>query len=272
MVLRRTDRLLLSLVAALSTAGAALAQDADPIGTALEDPEVAQTAPPAQDVVAPPTTYVAPSTAPAPAIGPATAAVPTPPAPIPYVAIAPSPAQTALPPPGPMPAPGAGPRPYTPFPNAPPITAYSRPGPATANGPVHIGESGRTPDRPLSSYDMSYDARLRASFASAQGLLGVLDGSWTMNVPGVGDIYVLELADRSDNGLEGAWRDLRRIGSLNGSGFLEEIRRDGAALVLRFSPRDGHVSTATLTPQADGRWSGDLVERGDRKSVVLRRN
>jgi len=180
----------------------------------------------------------------------------------------------------PQAAPPAAPTPYAPV-QAPSYTysapytpprAYSRPPPATSGSPVHIEESGRTPDRPLSAYDMSYDARLRASSASAQGMLGPLDGSWTLNVPGIGDLYAFELVDRGGP-LEGAWRDLRRRGSLGASGFVDDIQRFGAVLTLRFSPpQGGEPAVVNLTGQADGRWTGDLAERGERKPVVLRRN
>jgi hypothetical protein len=138
---------------------------------------------------------------------------------------------------------------------------------------VHVDETDKTPDRPLGPTDLGYDSRLRASFASAQGLQGALDGSWTLNVQGVGDAYVLELVDRGSGLVEGAWRDLRRKGALDASGFIDDIQRMGSQLTLRFTPRaGGEAAQAQLYAGVDGQWVGEIREGGERRTVVLRRN
>jgi hypothetical protein len=121
---------------------------------------------------------------------------------------------------------------------------------------------------------VNYDARLRASFASAQGLQGPLDGGWTLSAVDGGDLYSFQLVDRGGGALEGAWSDLRRVGALGvGSGFLDDVQRYGSQLTLRFAPDGGSGgAVATLTAGLDGRWSGDLTDRGQRRAVVLRRN
>jgi hypothetical protein len=136
--------------------------------------------------------------------------------------------------------------------------------------PVHIDELGKTPDAPPTSRDIAYDSRIKSSFASAQGFQGPLDGGWRLSADG-GDLYALQLVDRADR-LEGAWGDVRRKGGLNASGLVDDIQRSGSQLILRFTPNAGAVaSVATLHAGADGRWSGDLVEGGQRQAVVLRR-
>lgn len=138
--------------------------------------------------------------------------------------------------------------------------------------PVRLEETGKTPDAVPTPRDVAYDTRLRASFASAQGFQGPLDGGWTlMTTDGGGDLYALQLVDRADR-LEGVWRDLRRKGSLNGSGLIDDIRRQGRELTLRFTPAPGATgAVATLRGGDDGRWMGELGEGDSRRPVVLRR-
>lgn len=174
----------------------------------------------------------------------------------------------AVPPaPAPVTAPSyARPAPAMPFARQP--SQYRARGPA----PVHVDETGRSPEAPPSGREIDYEQRLRASFAAAQGMQGPLDGSWTLSADPGGDIYSLELVDRGDRPLEGAWRDLRRAGAVSGSGFLEDAQRYGAQLTFRFRPQGAQPVVATLSPRADGRWSGELVEGRERRAVSLRRN
>jgi hypothetical protein len=133
--------------------------------------------------------------------------------------------------------------------------------------PVHVEETGKSPDGPPTPRDLAYESRLRASFASAQRFQGSLDGSWTIAGP-TGDLYALELVDRGRNVVEGAWRDLRRKGAVGASGFVDEIERVGSEMTLRFA---GGAS-ATLESQPDGRWTGQLTEAGQTSSVTLRKS
>ncbi|WP_309605881.1 hypothetical protein [Phenylobacterium sp.] len=144
------------------------------------------------------------------------------------------------------------------------------------SAPVRVDETGKTPDADPTTRDAAYDTRLRASFASAQGFQGPLDGGWTLMTPGGnggggGDLYALQLVDRADR-LEGVWRDLRRKGSLNGSGLIDNLQRQGRELSLGFTPEPGATGVvATLHAGDDGRWTGELAEGGSRRPVVLRR-
>ena len=50
----------------------------------------------------------------------------------------------------------------------------------TLDRPVMIDETDRSPDGPPTPLDLGYEARIRGSASSAQGLLGPLDGGWTV--------------------------------------------------------------------------------------------
>lgn len=156
--------------------------------------------------------------------------------------------------PEPEPTTPQGPLPYTPAPR-PQLAA-----------PVRIEETGKTADAPPTPRDMAYDARIRSSFASAEGFQGPLDGGWTLSAGGQ-DLYALQLVDRRDR-LEGVWRDLRRAGALDGSGLLQDIQRQGADLTLRFA--GGAV--AVLHDNGGSHWTGELTERGRRRPVSLRKS
>src|SRR5260221_119650 len=167
-------------------------------------------------------------------------------------------APRAAPEPEPSITPQAGVAPYTPAPR-PHLAA-----------PVHVEETGKTADAPPTPRDMAYEARVRSSFASAEGFQGPLDGGWTLSADGR-DLYALQLVDQRDR-LEGVWRDMRRKGSLNASGVVDDIQRQGSELTLRFTPSPGAPTTvATLHDGGGGRWTGELAEGGARRTVTLRR-
>jgi len=271
---------------AWALAAPASAQDAsDPIGALLAAPpspaaqEAARTAPPPPGPPPPPTPAEATPTAPDQSTDEEEAAPPTPTAAVATPPVAPSastPSAAAATPLAPQPyvapQPYAAPRAYTPFPTQPPAPPPPRPR-STTGQPVHIEEADRTPDAPPTSVDLGYEARLRSSFASAQGMQGPLDGRWTLSAAGMGDLYILQLVDTGYGPLEGAWRDVRRAGAIEGSGFLADIQRLGTGLSFRFDPRPGGATaTATLSVGSDGRWSGELDDGDQRRAVVMRRN
>lgn len=138
------------------------------------------------------------------------------------------------------------------------------------DAPVYIGETGKTPDGPPAVRDMTYDGRIRASFAAAEGFQGPLDGGWTLAGADGQGLYALQLVDKTDR-LEGVWRDLRRKGALNASGLVDDIQRLRGELTLRFAAEPGKpVTVATLHAGTDG-WIGDLAEGGQSRKVTLRR-
>src|SRR6185312_2330982 len=123
-------------------------------------------------------------------------------------------------------------------PELPPGAAPDRPLPRPRlSAPVHLEETGKTPDSPPTVRDMAYENRIRSSFASAEGFQGPLDGGWTMSAGGQ-DLYALQIVDRRDR-LEGVWRDVRRKGALNASGLVDDMQRQGGDLILRFTPAQG---------------------------------
>ena len=229
---------------ALAAASAAQAQDVvDPIGSILDqvDEEAAET------LGAPPP--AAPAPEPAPAAAPA----------FPY---SPAPA----PPPAERPAVVSLPPAYAP----PPPPASRRP---LLTAPVTVDEYDKTPEAPLNAVELGYESRLRSSFASAQGMQGPMDGAWVLRTRSGETLYSFLLVDKGGGTLEGAWRDPRRRGSPDASGFLVDIQRVGSQVTASFYPRPGAgVATLMLNPVSGGEWSGDLLEGRDRTAVTLRRN
>lgn len=154
--------------------------------------------------------------------------------------------------------------------NGPAPHIYTPPPRPQLGAPVRIDQVGKTPDAAPSLRDLAYDTRIRSSFASAESFQGPLDGGWTLSAEGQ-DLYALQLVDRRDR-LEGVWRDVRRTGSLNASGLVDDMRRQGQDLILRFTPTPGaQTSVATLHDSGGGRWTGELAEAGRRRTVALRR-
>lgn len=250
-----------------------VAQNADPIGAMLdqagplpEDEDSAEEAPPAPAPppaasVPPPAPPIASPPAAPPPIGAALATLP------------PAPARSAPAPPVVATTPRAPP-PYNPPPVSSPPPVYAPlPARPRVTTPVHIDEVGRSPEAAPTFTDLNYEARLRASFASAQGLKGPLDGSWRLSAAGGDRLYELQLVDNGTGGLEGVWRDVRRPGALDGSGFVTDISRVGSELRFRLGPQGTREpASAVLTATPGGGWNGELTENGHRRGVLLQRN
>jgi hypothetical protein len=115
-----------------------------------------------------------------------------------------------------------------------------------------------------------YEMRVRGSIAAAQNLQGPLDGQWRVAGPDGTPLYALLIVDKAGGGapLEGAWRDLRRTGAPGSTGLIDDLQREGEGLSARFSVREGgQTAILTLSPDADGRWAGELVEDGAARAV-----
>jgi hypothetical protein len=155
-------------------------------------------------------------------------------------------------------------------PNGPAPPTYTPAPRPQLDAPVRIEEAGKTPDAPPTVRDLAYDTRIRSSFASAESFQGPFDGGWTLSADGQ-DLYALQLVDRRDR-LEGVWRDVRRKGSITASGLVDDMQRQGPDLILHFTPTPGmQTIAATLHDASGGRWTGELVEAGRRRTVALRR-
>ena len=149
----------------------------------------------------------------------------------------------------------------------PPPMAVTR-APDTSGRPVTIDELDRTPDRPLTDTDRSYEARLRASFQAAAGAQGPLNGRWFIR-SGDQTLYVLQLVDKGQGYVEGSWRDPNRRGAL---GFIEAVQRTGEQLTITLRPRpDAGPVTLTLQIDPQGRASGEMVDQAQHRPVTLSR-
>lgn len=115
-----------------------------------------------------------------------------------------------------------------------------------------------------------YEMRVKGSVAAAQSLQGPLDGGWNINGANGDQIYALQIVDKAGGygELEGAWRDLRRPGSVGSTGLVEDLRREGDAVVVRFSPKGGQSTILTLRPSGYERWAGELAENGATVAVT----
>lgn len=245
-----------------------VAQDVvDPIGALLdnaldEDQAEALGAPPPQQPAPSVPVYApTPATSPAYPYGPASTSAPTPTSgPVPYT-------------PGPVPYTPRPVAPYNPAPTTYAPQTYSRAPAPKLSAPVHVDEYDKTPEAPLNPVELGYETRLRSSFASAQGMQGPLDGAWTLSTTGGQPLYSLLFVDKGRGQLEGAWRDPRRRGATDSSGFMAGVQRIGSELRASFQSRPGGpATTITLNPAASGTWTGVLDEAGTRTGVTLKRD
>jgi hypothetical protein len=115
-----------------------------------------------------------------------------------------------------------------------------------------------------------YELRVKGSIAAAQSLQGPLDGAWRVTGADGTQLYALQLVDKAGGlgELEGAWRDVRRPGTVGSTGLIEELRREGDDIIVRFSPRGGQSSVLTLRSSGYERWTGQLAENGAAIAVV----
>lgn len=158
------------------------------------------------------------------------------------------------------------------IPPAPPPSAITAtPRRPTLDRPVMIDEIDRSPDGPPTPLDLGYEARVRGSASSAQGLLGPLDGGWTVRGADGAALYGLQLVDRGSGGaLEGAWRALGGSGRV---GLIESLDRQGSMLTVRINRGYGRpVTVLVLSASGDGSWMGDLSDESGVRAVTMRRN
>ena len=116
----------------------------------------------------------------------------------------------------------------------------------------------------------AYSARVRQSYAAAEAFRGRLDGAWTLSGGG-GDLLRFQLTDKGDGRVEGAWRDLKRTGALEASGFVDEVTLAWPKLNMRFKASATPEIRIGLQATADGRWTGKLWRGDEVFDVVLRK-
>jgi hypothetical protein len=133
---------------------------------------------------------------------------------------------------------------------------------------------------PISESDR--EGAVRDAYTAAEARRGPLDGRWRLTARDGRALYVFQLSDpgqiadpRSGDPeapvIEGAWRDPSRTSSAGGSGFLDSVRREGAALSLHFVDHDlARPMVVTLRQKRDGAWAGVLQGAG-RRPVTMKR-
>ena len=124
-------------------------------------------------------------------------------------------------------------------------------------------EAPTTPGAYLTTAQI-YELRVKGSVAAAQNLQGPLDGSWRVTSADGAQLLALQIVDKVGGAseLEGAWRDVRRPGSVGSTGLIDDLRQDGDQIIARFSPRGGESAVLTLRRVGYEVWSGELYENG----------
>ncbi len=119
----------------------------------------------------------------------------------------------------------------------------------------------------------AYDLRIKGSILAAQGLQGPLDGGWAIDGSDGTTLYALQIVDKVGgyDGLEGAWRDVRRTGAVGSTGLIDFVDRSSDGFLARFTPRPGQLATLDLRPRGDGAWTGKLNENGVETLVTAHR-
>jgi hypothetical protein len=160
---------------------------------------------------------------------------------------------------------------------APPAVQAPAPPPPAAPAPSgqrapRIDDKTVAPDGPLREPDVNYQNRVLSNFQASQGRQGPFDGRWTVS-GSAGDMFVLQLTDPGEGGrIEGAWRDVRRVGG-GRSGLIDSITRDGDMVIVNFVETQGGapVEVRLRSPQPGG-WLGEAnTPEGGRQSIVMHR-
>jgi hypothetical protein len=128
-----------------------------------------------------------------------------------------------------------------------------------------------TPSAPPSATQGEPEGSIAEAYKAAEGQQGSLDGTWRLEDPDGGLLYVFQISDPGGGStIEGAWRDPHHLGATNSSGFLTSISRNGDGLDIRFG--GGFFAPhVVLKPTLDGGWAGDLIHDGPRRRVVMSR-
>ena len=136
--------------------------------------------------------------------------------------------------------------------------------PQTAQPPDNFGRGAAAQE--------AWEQRLHAAYDNAEARQGPLDGRWKISSQDGDELFVLVLSDPETGNLVGAWRDLRRGGGADGSGYLSMIERTADGIYVRFTePGQGVDTVLQLRPTADAGWGGELTEAGVVRSVVMKR-
>ena len=155
------------------------------------------------------------------------------------------------------------------------------PAPATAES---TSEDGPGPIPYVPSPPVDIAAAIKAAYLNAENEQGPLDGRWQLSSADGVALFAFVMADTggapsrravtpSNPEIEGAWRDLRRVGAADDSGLLTSVQHIADTVEIRFyDPNASAVVLVKMHADASGVWSGDLVEAGASTSVVMRRS
>jgi len=150
----------------------------------------------------------------------------------------------------------------------------AQPPPVQADGQADEPQSNQPPDslgQGVAAQE-AWEQRLHNAYANAEARQGSLDGRWKISGQDGDELFVLVLSDPEAGNLVGAWRDLRRGGGADGSGYLSIVERTADGLYVRFIELGQSVDTVVqLRATADGGWGGELTEAGQVRSVVMAR-
>ncbi len=139
-------------------------------------------------------------------------------------------------------------------------------------------EPDQAPPPPPADYGLTsdqLDQRIRGASAAAQVLQGPMDGAWSLQGPEGDALYSFLFVDpnRPAATLEGAWRDHRRGEGMSATGVIANLQRTANLLQASFYPKGGaETATLSLIQNADGGWTGQLVQGGVTTPVRMIRN
>src|SRR5665213_3249121 len=109
---------------------------------------------------------------------------------------------------------------------------------AAAEPPAPVSPTVRiNPNAPTDAYD----SRVRQSFAAAESFQGPLDGGWTLSATD-GSTFDLRFTDHGGK-VEAVWRDPKRVGALDATGFVDVDAHSASDVQLHFRPRRSDVIT-----------------------------
>jgi hypothetical protein len=161
----------------------------------------------------------------------------------------------------------------------PPAAAPAQPQNPSSSAPSSAPSTPSPPSSSGGASTFTVPSRMGAdtlsigdAYIAAQTRQGALDGTWRIDEVGGDFLYVLQISDAGSGAdLEGAWRDPRRKGATDSSGFLSSIRRtDDGGLEIRFSA-GLFPERLVLKPAPGGGWTGDLIHDGPRRKVAMTR-
>jgi len=152
--------------------------------------------------------------------------------------------------------------------------AYAPADDSAVKTPVKVEEYHHSYEGPQDAEQASYEAGVKTAFEAEQALRGRLEGMWVVSADGGGPLLSLVISDpgRPDAPPGGAWRDLSRLHDPDASGLIDQVVEDGGSVIVQIRLKaDTPPATLRLTPSADGRWRGLLLDGGKPKTVVMDR-